>query len=100
MINFIWTRQELRDLADFIMNQANPYQPHTARKPNWLADVRLDARPQTWTFRNTPIRVERAVEIPYLVWYPTTGNPQDDNDADWFGATEQLLVGYVGAGGW
>lgn len=96
-----WTKDELRELADHIMHTWNPYK-YTLKKDDWFKDVRFDRRPQTWSFRGTDFRVETSIEIPYLVWYPNVDNPDPNNGGDWppEPQTEQLLVGFVGAGGW
>jgi len=70
--------------------------------PDWKNKVLVDRRSQLWTFRGTPVRVDQAIEVPYLVWYPNPMVPSHDpeNPADWLTTPETLLVGYVGAGGW
>ena len=98
-----WTDLELREFGVHILKEWNPYK-FALRKPDWFKDVRFDRRPQVWSFRDTNFRVERAIEIPYLVWYPKEGvdMPDESNGSHWppEPQTEQLLVGYVGAGGW
>jgi hypothetical protein len=89
-------------LSEFLMESMNPYRPRTGPAPQFKDQSLVDRRPQTWSFRGTPVRVDQAIEIPYFVWYPSPGTDPNApyNAADWLKMNEKLLVGYVGAGGW
>jgi hypothetical protein len=99
-----WTGENLTLIGNFIMSKMNPYQPHTAPKPTWRDEFRRDDRQLLWTFREAPVRVESALEIPYHVWYRkrSVPYPKPANPAHWEDrpSTEYLLVGYVGSGGY
>ncbi len=97
-----WTPAQLEALGRFIMIGANPYKPHTAEKAEPPDEVQYDNKELFWTFRGTPLRVEKAMHIPYWVWYPKAKYPDPNNPASWetHPKPESILVGYVGAGGW
>jgi hypothetical protein len=97
----VWSDAQLKALGEFVMKTTNPYQ-RSAPIPRWQDKCTLDAGTNMWSFRGTAVRVERAVEIPYLIWYPRkdVAQPAEGNPADWILVNEKLLVGYVGAGGW
>jgi hypothetical protein len=97
-----WDDDQLEALGRFIMLTANPYR-HSAEKVQPPNEVLYDNGQLLWSFRNTPLRVEKSMQIPYWVWYPKTKYPDPKNPADWERSSpkpESILVGYVGAGGW
>lgn len=115
------TADDFQSLGAFLMFDRNPYLPNrtnvTVAKPHGLTTIPPPAPPSPpnpptpnlcqntnipcrvvnqrlhWTFRGKPIRIEKAISIPYKV--------QDDNNPNpnvWYDTS--LLVGYEGAGGY
>jgi hypothetical protein len=93
-----WEGSDLRQLGKYIMRDANKY-GYTTKKLGWHYEVRRDNRQLLWTFRDTPVRVEQALEIPYLVYPSQGGYLGNPPAADAEPTVEYLLVGFVGSGG-
>jgi hypothetical protein len=99
-----WSENDLKRLAEFLMVNINPYSDYfSSSRPNWKEDAVRDNVQTIWTFRGTPLRIDRSVQVPFNVRYPKSGvpNPNQSKPVDWedHDSREYILVGFVGSGG-